>query len=127
MVSSLNFSLKNMRHLKRGKKLSRTSDERKALLRGLANSLILHDKIKTTEARAKALRPFVEKLITKGRKPNLANRRYVLRFLNQKATAKVFSSLSKKYKARPGGYTRIVKLGKRGRGDNASLAHIELV
>jgi len=115
-----------VRHLKKGKKLSRTADKRKALLRGLANSLILHGKIKTTEAKVKALRPFVEKLITKSKKPTLANRRYVLRFLNKKATAKVFGSVGKKYKARPGGYTRIIKLGRR-KGDNAPISQIELI
>ncbi len=115
-----------MRHCKKGFKLKRTADERKALLRVLATQLILHSKIKTTTAKAKALRPFVEKLITKARRPTVANRRLVLRFLNQAATQKLFGPLSKKYQNRPGGYTRIVKLGERS-GDRAHQSQIELI
>lgn len=115
-----------MRHLKKGAKLQRTADERKALLRGLANQLILHGKIRTTEAKAKALRPFIERLISKSRTPSLNNRRYVLRYLNLKATQKLFRITGKKYQKRAGGYTRIIKLGRR-RGDDAPVAYIELV
>lgn len=115
-----------MRHRKEGRKLKRTSDERRALLKSLANSLILHNKIQTTQAKAKALRPFVERLITKAKEPGLANRRYVLRFLTKKATQRLFSKVAPKYKERPGGYTRITKIGYR-KGDNAPIAQIELI
>lgn len=116
-----------MRHLKRGNKLKRTPDERKALLRQLANALILHNQIVTTAARARAVRPLVERLVTRGKESeSLANRRYVLRFLTKEATGKVFKVIGPKYKTRPGGYTRITKLSSRA-GDSAKMVKIELI
>ncbi len=116
-----------MRHLKTGKKLKRTPDERKALLRQLANSLILHKQIVTTISRARAVRPLVERLLTRGKgTKSLANRRYILRFLTKEAAGKIFQELGTKYKARPGGYTRIIKLSPRS-GDNAKMVKMELV
>lgn len=116
-----------MRHRKKGKILDRKRDARKALIRSLANSLILFEKIQTTEAKAKALRPFVEKIITLGKEQNLTNRRKVQKMLyTEGAVKKVFEVLGPKYKERKGGYTRILKLKTR-QGDNAKLALIEFV
>lgn len=115
-----------MRHLKKGRKLKRTSSERKALLRGLARSLVLHGHIRTTEAKAKALRPFAERLVSRAKDQSLANRRYLLRFLDQESTRKIFEIAAQKYLKRHGGYTRIIKIGRR-QGDNAPLVQIELV
>jgi len=97
-------------------------------MRSLAISLIDHGKIKTTEAKAKELRPFVEKLITKGREDSVAARRLVVSRLggNKVSTKKIFDELPARYKKRDGGYTRIVKLTARG-GDASKMAVIELV
>ena len=116
-----------MRHKIGHRKLQRTSSHRKALLRNLATSLVLYDHIKTTEAKAKALRPFVERLITRARTPTLANRRILLRELEtQGSVRKALEVLGPRYKERAGGYTRIVHLGTR-RGDAARMASIEFV
>jgi len=114
-----------MRHLKKGKKLKRKRDQRNALLRIMAGNLIIYERIKTTEAKAKALRPFVEKLITKGKAGDLHSIRYLARFLEEKARKKALE-LAQRYKNRPGGYTRIIKLGPRKR-DGARMAIIEFV
>lgn len=98
---------------------------RKFLKRSLAESLILHKKIKTTEAKAKALRPFIEKLVTKARKQTLASRRDLLKLFDNNI-AKKLEEISKKYQNRPGGYTRIIKLGRR-QTDAAKMAQIEFV
>lgn len=118
-----NFNI--MRHLKKGKKLRRKRDQRNALLRIMAGNLIMHEKIKTTETKAKVLRPFVEKLITKGKAGDLHSVRYLARFLEEKARKKALK-LAERYKDRPGGYTRIIKLGHRKR-DGAKMAIIEFV
>lgn len=116
-----------MRHQKKKKILNRKTSHRKALLKNLAQSLILYEKIKTTEAKAKVLRPIVEKLITKGKVNNLHNRRELKKFLPTKnAVDKVLEVLGPKYKDRPGGYTRIIKIGDR-QGDGAKMAIIEFV
>lgn len=116
-----------MRHLKKGKKLSRKSGPRRALFQGLAISLILRGKIQTTLAKAKALRPKVERLVTSGRKNTLASRRHLLKILNNdKAVKKLLAELGPKYAARKGGYTRIIKIKQR-RGDCAKMAIIEFV
>lgn len=116
-----------MRHQKKGKTLDRKKQPREALLRGLAASLILYEKVKTTEAKAKAVKPLVEKLITKGKENTLANRRYLHKYLyTENAVKKVLEVLGPKYKERQGGYTRIVKLGQRP-GDGAKTVQIELV
>lgn len=97
------------------------------VLRNLASSLILYEKVQTTEAKAKKVRPLVEKIITKAKKDTLANRRYIFSILPQKEAAKkVTEELSKRYSNRPGGYTRIVKLGQR-QNDAAKIAEISLV
>ena len=100
---------------------------RRALLKGLVNSLIERERIKTTLPRAKSIRPLVEKAITLGRKNSLHARRLLLaKYSNKKTAGKIIDDLSKRFKDRPGGYTRIVKLGYR-RGDQAQKALIEFV
>lgn len=116
-----------MRHRKKGKTLDRKRDPRKALMRSLATNLILHEKIKTTEAKAKAVKPIVEKLITKGKAGDLHARRELLKYLYvENAVKKILEDLSPRYKERKGGYTRIVKLGNR-QGDAAKIVQIEFV
>jgi len=107
------------------RKFSRKRDPRKALLRGLAESLILHEKIQTTEAKAKELRPYIEKLITKAKKQTLASQRSLLKLFSNNIVKKLFV-LSDKYADRQGGYTRIIKLAPRGT-DAAKMARIEFV
>jgi large subunit ribosomal protein L17 len=114
-------------HRVAGRKLSRYKDQRKALLRGLTVDLIQHERITTTLAKAKETRVMAEKLITHGKKGTLHHRRVALRQVpNKDAVAKVFDDLGPRYAERPGGYTRIVKLGPR-QGDGADMAVIELV
>jgi large subunit ribosomal protein L17 len=116
-----------MRHRKAGRQLRRTSEQRLALLRNLASSLIEQGAIETTEAKAKELRPFVEKLITKAKSGTLHARRLAVRHVHKRETAdKLFREVGPKFATRPGGYTRILKLGHR-RGDGADMARIELV
>ncbi|CAN5207042.1 50S ribosomal protein L17 [soil metagenome] len=116
-----------MRHGNKGKNLSRTASHRKALLSNLASQLFQHKRIVTTVAKAKALRPFVEPLITKAKENTTHQRRIVFSRLQDKdAVKELFDVISAKTSSRPGGYTRIIKLGKRV-GDNAELAMIELV
>ena len=116
-----------MRHRKAGRQLRRTSEQKLALMRNLASSLIEHGAIETTEAKAKELRPFVEKLITKARNGTLHSRRLAGRHVHKRETAdKLFREVGPKFATRPGGYTRILKLGHR-RGDGADMARIELV
>lgn len=114
-------------HRVSGRKLSRYKDQRIALLRGLAAELILHERITTTLPKAKETRVIAEKLITHGKKGSLHHRRLALAEVpNKDVVQKVFNDLGPRYAARPGGYTRITKLGPR-QGDAASMAVIELV
>lgn len=116
-----------MRHGRAHKKLNKTSSHRKAMMMNMANALIKHEQIKTTLPKAKNLRPFVEKLITLGRKDSVANRRRAMSILqDDKMVQKLFSTVAERYKERPGGYTRILKAGFRF-GDMAPIAFIELV
>ena len=116
-----------MRHRKAGRQLRRTSEQKLALMRNLATSLIEHEAIETTEAKAKELRPFVERLITKARSGTLHDRRMAGRHIQKRAAAdKLFQELGPRFAARPGGYTRILKTRHR-KGDGAELARIELV
>ena len=117
-----------MRHHKNIRKLGRVRKQRSALLHGLARSLILRGKIKTTEAKAKELRPFIEKLVTKSKKDTLASRRLVLSRLGgeKEATKKLFDEIALQYKDRNGGYTRITKLPLRA-GDASTMAQIEFI
>ena len=114
-------------HRVAGLNLSRYKAHRKALLRGLTADLIKHERIKTTLAKAKETRIVAEKLITHGKKGTLHHRRLALSQLpNKQVVKKVFDELAPRYAERPGGYTRLVKLGPR-QGDGASMAVIELV
>ena len=107
-------------------KIGRNREQRKALLRTLANDLILRERITTTEAKAKALQPFVERMVTHSKKGSVASRRYVLRFLTKNATHKLFDTLADTYQTRVGGYTRIIKAPIRS-SDVSKMAIIELV
>ncbi|MBU0508674.1 50S ribosomal protein L17 [bacterium] len=116
-----------MRHLNRGRSLSRSPAHRKALLSNLAQELFQHKRIHTTLTKARELRPFAEKLVTTAKKGHIAARRQVLQVLTRKSVVKsLFEEIAPAYAERNGGYTRIVKLGPRV-GDNAPLAVIELV
>lgn len=116
-----------MRHGVKGRKLSRTQSHRAALMNALATSLLKHKRIKTTLAKAKEARKHVEALITKAKKNDLHSRRHVMKFVNDKEVVKeLFNEVLPKIGDRPGGYTRVVKLGNRI-GDAASMAILELV
>ena len=116
-----------MRHHRSGKKLGRDSAHRKALYANLAGSLIEHGRIKTTEAKAKAVRPVAEKMITLGRRGDLAARRQALAFLrSQEIVHLLFAEVAPRFADRNGGYTRIVKIGPRP-GDGADTAYLEFV
>ena len=116
-----------MRHRAKGRQLSRTSTHRRALLNNMAPSLFEHGRIITTEAKAKELRPFAEKLITLARRGDLHARRLVERRIKSRETlSRLFSEIGPRFAARPGGYTRILKLGHRD-GDGADIARIELL
>lgn len=116
-----------MRHRIARRKLNRTSSHRKAMLQNMAVALIKHEQIKTTVPKAKELRPYVEKLITLGKRGSLHARRQALSKLPEKqAVDKLFSTLAERYAERPGGYTRILKAGFRY-GDAAPMAFIEFI
>ena len=116
-----------MKHRIAGRKLGRTSAHRLALLRNLSRELFVHERLTTTLMKAKELRPFAERLLTVSKRESLHARRQVLRHIpDRDVVAKMFDTLSARYAQRPGGYTRILKLGPR-RGDSAEMALIELV
>tara|TARA_B100001123_G_C15298298_1_gene1020066 strand:+ start:1893 stop:2327 length:435 start_codon:yes stop_codon:yes gene_type:complete len=116
-----------MKHNIVQKKLNRTSSHRKALLMNLSNALLKHEQITTTLTKAKELKPFIEKIITLGKKESLHSRRKATSMLNDKNNIKkLFEIFAERYKNRNGGYTRIVKIGNRF-GDNAPTAIIELI
>ncbi len=116
-----------MKHNITHRKLNRTSSHRKALLMNLSNALIKHEQITTTLPKAKELKPFVEKIITLGKKGDLQSRRKAIAILqDEKMTKKIFDTFADRYKDRNGGYTRIIKLRNRY-GDNAPIAVIELI
>jgi len=116
-----------MRHKKQGKKLNRNSGKRRALFKNLIEALIIHEQIKTTEAKAKAIKRLVAKLITKAKEGSLHARRQILAFLPNKIAAnKLVDDIAIRFNKRAGGFTRFVRLGKR-RGDDAMMVKIELV
>ncbi len=115
-----------MRKKNKGRKFSRKIGPRNALLRVLANNFLLQEKIKTTEAKAKELRSIVEKMITKAKKINLANRRLLAKELTPKMLKKIVDELAPRYTERNGGYTRIVRMGPRN-SDGAKMVIIELI
>jgi large subunit ribosomal protein L17 len=115
-----------VKHKKVGRKFGRKRDQRRALLRSLACNLITQEKIKTTEAKAKELRPFIEKFITRAKIDNLSNRRLLISKIGIKSAKKLFNQIAPKYKERKGGYTRIIKLPPR-KTDASKMAIIEFV
>lgn len=117
-----------MRHHQSNRKFNRVKNVRTALVRSLAKSLILKEKITTTEPKAKEIRPYVEKLVTKAKKDTLTNRRLVIEKIGQdkKVVAKLFTELGTRFNERRGGYTRITKLGRRI-SDGSPMAVIEFV
>lgn len=116
-----------MRHRVAGRKFGRNTNQRKALLRNLAVSLILNERITTTEAKAKTIRPVVEKLVTMSREDTEHHRRLVMaRLADERATAKLFDIIGPRFDGQPGGYTRIYKIGTR-RGDGAPVSMIEFI
>ena len=116
-----------MRHRNKGRKLSRTHTHRKALLRNMATSLFRHERIETTTAKAKELRPVAERLITLARRGDVHARRLAGRKIQDRdVLGKLFDDIAPRYSERPGGYTRILRLGHR-KGDGAEMSLIELV
>ena len=116
-----------MRHLKSGRKLGRTASHRKATLSNLAAAIIEHKSIITTTPKAKEARGVIERLITFAKRGDIASRRQVLRTVrNKELVRELFDQIAPKYKDRPGGYTRVIKIGQR-RGDNAPMSVFELV
>lgn len=116
-----------MRHRKKGRKLSRTPSHRRATLRNMATSLFLHERIETTTAKAKELRPYAERLITLARRGDIHSRRLAARKIqDRQVLGKLFDDIAPRFAERPGGYTRVLKLGNR-RGDAADMSLIELV
>ncbi len=117
-----------MRHHHKGRTFGRPKNQREALLRSLARSLVIHERISTTEAKAKELRPFVEKLVTRAKDDTVANRRIVSsRTHDADVVKKLFTDIAPRYKTRDGGYTRIVKRTQRGANDARKLAYIAFV
>ena len=116
-----------MRHQKKGKILDRKKAPREAMLRNLASSVLIYEKVKTTEAKAKAVKPLVERMITIAKKGDLNSRRKLIQVLLQKmAIKKAMEVLGERYKTRAGGYTRIIRLDRR-QGDGAQMVLLELV
>ena len=116
-----------MRHKISGRKFDRPSDERRALFRMLVGDLMRHERLKTTEAKAKEVRPLAEKMITLGKDGTVHARRQAMSYINDKdVVKKLFDEIAPRFAARPGGYTRIIRLGPR-LGDGAPMAQIELV
>ncbi len=117
-----------MRHRKDHRKLGRTPSHRKAMLRNMVTSLLEHEQIRTTDAKAKEIRRVAERIITLGKRGTLHARRQALETLRSKeVAAKVFDTLADRYRDRPGGYTRVLKLGERRHGDNASMSVVQLI
>jgi large subunit ribosomal protein L17 len=114
-----------MRHLNQGRKLNRTSAHRKALFRNLVLALVKHERIKTTDAKAKELRRYADRMVTLGKRGDLAARRLAFAFMRSRdAVKRLFDEIAPRFKERPGGYTRVVKFGFR-RGDAAPLSIVE--
>ena len=115
-----------MRHRKKEQKFTKSKDQQKALFRNLSSSLILKEKITTSEAKAKKIRSFIEKSITRAKKDTVTNKRFLAKDFSNKVTKKMFQELASRYKNRAGGYTRITKISPR-KSDGAKMAIIELI
>ena len=115
-----------MKKHKKGRKLSRTKNQRNALMKSLASALFLNEKIRTPQAKAQEMRSFAEKFITRAKKENLAATRLLAGFFQPKVVKKLISDIGPRYKNRAGGYTRIIKLGSSSKG-GAPMARIEFV
>ena len=115
-----------MKHKKKGRQFKRSESQRKALLKHLAEAIILHERITTTTAKAKELSSYIEKLVTAAKKQNLSSAKLIHSKLADQAAKKLIREIAKKYAQRNGGYTRVVKLGKR-KGDAAEMSTIEFV
>lgn len=116
-----------MRHLKKGRKFGRERSQRRSFIRSLLNNLVKREKIITTEARAKEIRPLIEKIITRAKTDTISNRRFVAKTFEPIQVKKLFGEIAGQYKERKGGYVRITKLGRRKSGDASSMAVIEFV
>ena len=115
-----------MRHLNAGRKLNRTASHRKALFRNLVTSLLQHEHVRTTDAKAKELRRFADRMITLGKRGTLHARRQALSYIRSRAVVtKLFDEIATRFRERPGGYTRLIKVGPR-HGDAASMSVVEL-
>lgn len=115
-----------MRHRKKGRKFTRSKDQQRALLRNMASSLVIKEKIITTEAKGKEVGRFLEKSITRAKKDSIANRRILAKDFSGKVVKKMFQELGPRYKNRSGGYIRVTKVGPR-KSDGAKMAVIELI
>ena len=115
-----------MRHSNHNRKFGRVRKQRKALLNSLARSLVIHQKLETTEPKAKELRPFIEKIVTQGKNDSVAKRRLMVEKIGKTASKKVADVFAKQYEDRKGGYTRITKLGRRS-SDGSKMAIIEFI
>jgi len=115
-----------MRHRKKRQKLTKTIGQRRALLRSLISSIILKERIITTEGKAKKIKPFLEKYISRAKEDTLANRRFLLREFSSKVVNKLIKELGPRYKTRSGGYSRLIKINLR-KNDAAQMAIIELI
>ena len=117
-----------MKHLVKGRKLGRRSEHKRAMLKNMATSLFKYEKIKTTIAKAKELRSYAEKMITRAKVDSLANKRVIMRDIKDlDIVKKLFTEIGPRYKERPGGYTRIIRLPLLRRGDASQMVLIELV
>ncbi|HRV32418.1 MAG TPA: 50S ribosomal protein L17 [Candidatus Paceibacterota bacterium] len=116
-----------MRHLNKGKKLHRKTDQRKALVKILTYNLVMKERITTTKAKASMVKPYLERLITRAKKQDVNALRYVLSKVPEKAANKIYYDLAKRYIDRPGGYTRVLKIEKPRVKDSAKMVILELV
>jgi large subunit ribosomal protein L17 len=116
-----------MRHLKKGRKFGRKTGQRKAFVKSLASNLILKEKIRTTEARAKTLKSEVEKMVTLAKKENVASLRLLIARVSKKPAMKLYYDIAPRYKERAGGYLRVTKISAQRQNDAARMAYIEFV
>ncbi|RJQ26685.1 50S ribosomal protein L17 [Candidatus Parcubacteria bacterium] len=116
-----------MQHANQGRKFGRERGQRKAFLKSLANNLVRHESITTTEARAKEIKMLVERLVTYGKKQNVAGLRVIMRYLPKTSAYKLYHDIAPRYAERKGGYTRIIKISKPRKHDASKMAKIEFV